>query len=68
MSIIHRFKDHIFSFKMTAKAWLYLSFDKVMNDYVFTYSHIVPNSIPCMIALATMVVKVFTLTTILLNW
>jgi len=26
MSIIHRFKDHIFGFKMRLKSWFYLSF------------------------------------------
>jgi len=26
MSIIHIFKDHIFGFKITPKAWFYLSF------------------------------------------
>jgi len=26
MSIIHGFKDHFFGFKLTPKAWFYLSF------------------------------------------
>ena len=36
MNIIHTLKDHIFALKLHQKFGSILSFDKVMNAYVFT--------------------------------